>query len=90
MIAKVHNLLQEFDFKSIFIEELGWDHYGLYAYRESEGGMMSHACSPCPISCLIGTMEHSEFWRKWGIYGQRVNSDIGMDASIGLPTLANR
>ncbi|MBI5675311.1 MAG: Eco57I restriction-modification methylase domain-containing protein [Nitrospirae bacterium] len=26
-IARVRNLLQEFDFKTIFIEELGWDHY---------------------------------------------------------------
>lgn len=27
-ITKVRNLLQEFDFKSIFIDELGWDHCG--------------------------------------------------------------
>ena len=26
-ITRVRNLLHEFDFKSIFIEELGWNHY---------------------------------------------------------------
>ncbi len=27
-ITRVRNLLQEFDFRNIFTEELGWDHYG--------------------------------------------------------------
>jgi hypothetical protein len=57
-ITRVRDLLQEFDFKTIFIEELGWDHCGnshevsidghslnLNAVAEKRG-MVTFLCSP--------------------------------------------
>ncbi len=57
-ISKVRNYLKGFDFKTLFIEELGWDHYNrhleirvdshtftLSAIAEKKG-MAAFTCSP--------------------------------------------